>query len=139
MVPSSREHDPLSARYQRCQRDPSAAGASLHPRGRSIAFIAGDLFGHGGRVALWTAKRPEATALAKLVQEFLRYTDVLPWTEAVAPHYGTLRAALEAQGLTIAPLDLMIAAQALEADAVLVSSDKALAQIAILRLEDWSV
>ncbi len=85
------------------------------------------------------AKRPQATALAKLVNEFLRYTDILPWTDLVAPHYGTLRAALEAKGVTIAPLDLMIAAHALAIDATLVTADQALAMIGIVRVEDWSV
>lgn len=69
---------------------------------------------------------------------FLRYTDVLPWTGDVAPHYGTLRAALETTGITIAPLDLMIAARALAVDATLVSADKALGRIGIVRVEDWS-
>ena len=92
-----------------------------------------------GEMHYGLAKRPQATTLAKLVQEFLRYADSLPWTDAVAPHYGTLRAALEADGITIAPLDLMIAAHALAVDATLVSADKALSQIGILRVEDWSV
>lgn len=91
-----------------------------------------------GELHYGLAKRPQATALAELVREFLRYTDVLAWNAAVAPHYGTLRAALEAKGLGIAPLDLMIAAHALAVDAVLVSGDKALAKIEILRVEDWS-
>lgn len=91
-----------------------------------------------GEIYYGLAKRPQATTLAKLVHEFLRYADILPWADAVAPHYGTLRAALEAEGITIAPLDLMIAAHALAVDATLVSADKALSQIGILRVEDWS-
>jgi tRNA(fMet)-specific endonuclease VapC len=92
-----------------------------------------------GEMHYGLAKRPDATALAELVREFLRYADILPWTDLVAPHYGTLRAATEAQGLTIAPLDLMIAAHALAVDAVLISADRALARIELLRIEDWSV
>ena len=92
-----------------------------------------------GEMHYGLAKRPQATTLAKLVHEFLRYAEILPWTDAVAPHYGTLRAALEAEGITIAPLDLMIAAHALAADATLVSADKALSRIGILRTEDWSL
>jgi tRNA(fMet)-specific endonuclease VapC len=91
-----------------------------------------------GEMHYGLAKRPQATALAKLVHEFLRYADILPWPDAVAPHYGTLRAALEAEGITIAPLDLMIAAHALAVDATLVSADKALSRIGILKVEDWS-
>lgn len=92
-----------------------------------------------GEMHYGLAKRPQATALAKLVHEFLRYTDILPWNDTIAPHYGTLRAALEAKGITIAPLDLMIAAHALAIDATLVSSDKALTMINILKIEDWSL
>ena len=73
------------------------------------------------------------------MREFLRYTDILPWADAVAPHYGTLRAALEAKGVTIAPLDLMIAAHALALNATLVSADQTLLRIDSLKIEDWSV
>ncbi|MEN9873262.1 MAG: hypothetical protein RL186_159 [Pseudomonadota bacterium] len=92
-----------------------------------------------GELHFGLAKRPEATALAQLVHEFLRYTDVLPWTDQIAPHYGTLRAALERAGQPIAPLDLMIAAHALALNATLVTADRALARIDALRVEDWSV
>jgi tRNA(fMet)-specific endonuclease VapC len=91
-----------------------------------------------GELHYGVAKRPQATTLAKLVTEFLRYTDILPWNDAVAPHYGTLRAALQANGITIAPLDLMIAAHALALDATLVSADQALFKIEILKIEDWT-
>jgi tRNA(fMet)-specific endonuclease VapC len=84
------------------------------------------------------ARRPQATALARLVKEFLRYTEVLPWTDEIAPHYGALRAGLEARGITIAPLDLMIAAQALALGATLVSADRAMQRIDRVRVEDWS-
>lgn len=91
-----------------------------------------------GEMHYGVAKRPQTTALAKLVRELLRYTDILPWTDAIAPHYGTLRAALETKGITIAPLDLMIAAHALAVNATLVSADRALLPIDILKIEDWS-
>lgn len=116
-----RQHEPI------CKRAAAVPLASL-----AISSItAGEL--HYG-----LAKRPKATALAKLVREFLRYSDILPWSDAIAPHYGTLRAALEAKGVTISPLDLMIAAHALAVDAILVSTDRALARIDGLGVEDWS-
>ena len=106
------------------QREPVCARAASVPLSSlSISSVtAGEL--HYG-----VAKRPQATALAKLVREFLRYTDILPWSDAIAPHYGTLRAALEVKGISIAPLDLMIAAHALAIDATLISADQALLQI----------
>lgn len=115
------------------QREPVCARAASVPLSSlSISSVtAGEL--HYG-----VAKRPQATALARLVREFLRYTDILPWSDVIAPHYGTLRAALEVKGISIAPLDLMIAAHALAVDATLVSADQALLQIDIIRIEDWS-
>ena len=91
-----------------------------------------------GELHYGLSKRPAATALAKLVNEFLRYVDILPWTDAIAPHYGTLRAALDAKGVTIAPLDLLIAAHALAIDATLVSADQAFPMIDIIKVEDWN-
>lgn len=85
------------------------------------------------------AKRPAATTLATLVHEFLRYVDVVPWSEDIAPHYGTLRAALEADGITIGALDMMIAAHALAIDATLVTSDHAFKMITVLKIEDWTI
>jgi len=115
------------------QREPVCARAASVPLSSlSISSVtAGEL--HYG-----VAKRPQATALARLVREFLRYTDILQWSDAIAPHYGTLRAALEVKGISIAPLDLMIAAHALAVDATLVSADQALLQIDIIKIEDWS-
>jgi tRNA(fMet)-specific endonuclease VapC len=116
------------------QRDAECAHAAAVPiAALSVSAVTAAELHYG------VAKRPQATALAKLVREFLRYTDVIPWSDLVAPHYGTLRAALEAKGVTIAPLDLMIAAHALAIDATLVSADQALHQIGILKIEDWSV
>jgi len=43
--------------------------------------------------------------------------------------YGDLRAACEARDLTLAPLDMMIAAHAVAADAALVTRDRAFARV----------
>jgi tRNA(fMet)-specific endonuclease VapC len=120
------------------QREPVCARAASVPLSAlAISSVT------AGEMHYGLAKRPQATALAKLVREFLRYTDILPWSQTIAPHYGTLRAALEGSGgkggVTIAPLDLMIAAHALAIDATLVSADQALSMIGILKVEDWSV
>jgi len=82
---------------------------------------------------------PEATSLAKPKREFLGYADVLASRPANTSPNGSLRATLEAKGVTVAPLDLMIAAHALALDATLVSADQALSMIDILKIEDWSV
>ena len=91
-----------------------------------------------GELAFGLAKRPEAVALRAAVHEFLRRVEVLPWDEDVAQTYGTLRAQLQIKGTPLSALDTQIAAHALHAKAVLVTSDKAFLQITQLEIEDWS-
>jgi tRNA(fMet)-specific endonuclease VapC len=90
-----------------------------------------------GELAFGLAKRPEAVALKAAVNEFLRRVEVLPWDEAVAQTYGTLRAQLQRQGTPLAALDMQIAAHAWHAKAVLVSSDAAFLQVGQLEIENW--
>jgi len=73
-----------------------------------------------------------------LVQILLRM-DVLPWDESVATCYGEFCSALESQGINLSDFDMMIAAHAAAADAILVSRDKAFAQVPAerLSLEIW--
>ena len=64
--------------------------------------------------------------------------DVLPWDEAVARCYGPFCSTLEAQGINLSELDMMIAAHAVDVDAILVSRDRAFAQVPEpLRLQTW--
>ena len=64
--------------------------------------------------------------------------DVLPWDEAVARCYGSFCSTLEAQGINLSELDMMIAAHAVAVDAILVSRDRAFAQVPEpLRLQTW--
>ena len=74
---------------------------------------------------------------AAMTQVLLRM-DVLPWDEAVARCYGAFCSTLEAQGINLSELDMMIAAHAVATDATLVSRDKAFAQVPdLLRPEIW--
>ncbi|PUE23694.1 VapC toxin family PIN domain ribonuclease [Limnohabitans sp. JirII-29] len=91
-----------------------------------------------GELAFGLAKRPEAVALKAAVDEFLRRVEVMPWDEAVAQTYGTLRAHLQSQGTPLAALDMQIAAHALHLNAILVSNDRAFAQATDLLVEDWT-
>ena len=84
------------------------------------------------------AKRPEAKKLHLAVKELLLRVDVLPWDSANTARYEKLRAALELQGKTLAPLDLLIAAHALSLNAILVTNDSAFKQVAGLAIEDWT-
>jgi tRNA(fMet)-specific endonuclease VapC len=75
------------------------------------------------------AKRPEATALRERMEWFLAAVKVLPWGRNEAKAYGTLRAKLEFSGKTLGNMDLQIAAHAVAAGAVLVTNDRAFAQV----------
>ena len=90
-----------------------------------------------GELLFGLARRPTAERLHTVVRELLQRVDVLPWDHQAAARYGTTRADLASKGKTLTPLDLLIAAHALSVDAVLVSSDKAFAQVDGLVLEDW--
>ena len=91
-----------------------------------------------GELAFGLAKRPEAVALKAAVNEFLRRIEVLPWDDAVAQTYGTLRALMQSNGTPLAALDMQIAAHALQLKAALISSDRTMAQVPELLVEDWT-
>ena len=91
-----------------------------------------------GELLFGLTKRAGATRLHAAVTEFLRRVDVLPWNSDTADHYGSVQANLEPQGKPLAPLDLLIAAHALNAGAVLVTNDGAFRQVTNLTVEDWT-
>nr|WP_072824039.1 PIN domain-containing protein [Halomonas ilicicola] len=64
--------------------------------------------------------------------------EVLAWQHSLTQRYGSVRAALEGQGRRLADLDLLIAVQALEIDAVLVTNDQAFHRVDGLSIEDWT-
>jgi tRNA(fMet)-specific endonuclease VapC len=94
------------------------------------------------------AKRGHPQGLATRVREFLARVAILPWTQEVGEVYGELRACCEAAGITLAPMDLMIAAHAKTLDiasanagdtVVLVTRDQVFGRVpGGLRLEDWT-
>ena len=84
------------------------------------------------------AKRSYPKGLSARMHEFLIRVDILPWNHDVATVYGDLRAKCEAAGITLSPLDMMIAAHANAVDAILVTRDKAFSHIPEgLRIENW--
>jgi tRNA(fMet)-specific endonuclease VapC len=85
------------------------------------------------------ARRGYPKALSERVRQFLLRVDVLPWDHDVTRTYGDLRAACEAKGVALAPLDMMIAAHAAAADATLVTRDRAFAHVPdSLKIDDWA-
>jgi tRNA(fMet)-specific endonuclease VapC len=91
-----------------------------------------------GELLFGLAKRPEAKRLQKAVAEFLKRVEVLPWDSVAAEHYGVTRATMEQRGKTLAPFDMLIGSHALSQKLVLVTNDKAFAQIEELETEDWA-
>ncbi len=91
-----------------------------------------------GELLYGLAKRHEAAKLHRIVEEILQRVEVLPWDRDAARHYGVLRARLERSGTILAPLDLLIAAQALAHGMVLVTNDQVFERVSGLAIEDWT-
>lgn len=83
------------------------------------------------------ARMPQAPRLAVAVDEFLVRVEILPWDSECARHYAELRASLDRAGAPMGNLDMMIAAQALAADATLVTGDRVFQRVKGLKVEDW--
>jgi tRNA(fMet)-specific endonuclease VapC len=85
------------------------------------------------------AARSQAPAdLRGRLDALLRSLQVLPFGEAEARAAARIRVELEKAGKPIGPLDLLIAATALEQRAVLVTHNtKELRRVKGLRVEDW--
>ena len=84
------------------------------------------------------ARRPEAHKLALAVEEFLLRLDILSWGSDAAQHYAHIRAALEREGEPMGNLDMMIAAHAVAAEAILVTHDRVFRRVKELKVEDWT-
>jgi tRNA(fMet)-specific endonuclease VapC len=91
-----------------------------------------------GELPFGLAKGPDATALHEAVRELLRRLDVLPWDAAAAEVYGPARAATQRAGKVLAPMDLLIGSHALSINAVLMTTDRAFAQLPGLAIENWT-
>ena len=84
------------------------------------------------------ARKPGVRQLQVAVEEFLVRVEILAWDSIAAKHYATLRSSLEASGTPMGNLDMMIAAQALAANATLVTHDRVFHRVRDLKLEDWT-
>ena len=84
------------------------------------------------------AKRGYPDGLVRRVGAFLERATVLAWSSDVAAVYGALRTSIESDGLSLAPLDMMIAAHAKTVHATLVTRDRAFARLGErLHVETW--
>lgn len=91
-----------------------------------------------GELRYGVARRPDATHLQTIVEEFLLHVTILPWDSDAAQQYGQLRDTLERDGQPMGNLDTMIGAHAMAAGAVLVTHDQAFSRIKKLKVEDWT-
>lgn len=91
-----------------------------------------------GETMYGLANKPEAVRMIQMAAAFFAETEVIQFTKASAECYGELRAQLQRDGKTLQPLDLLIAAHALETGATLVSSDRAFRHVPGLTVEDWT-
>jgi len=85
------------------------------------------------------AARKREAVLKTAIDEFLLRVDSLPWDSNAARRYADLRAALEIGGTPMGNLDMMIAAHALAAEAILVTSDRSFRLLKHLKIEDWTI
>ena len=75
-------------------------------------------------------------ALLKFVSVFT----IIDFQDADAIHYGQLKAELKKEGRIIGPIDMLLAAQALRNDLILVTNNVAqFSRIVGLKIEDWSM
>jgi tRNA(fMet)-specific endonuclease VapC len=74
----------------------------------------------------------------KALEMFLAPLQILPFDSQCLWFYADLRASLEKQGLSIGPMDSLIAAHALSIDGTLVSNNiKEFVRVPKLKLDNW--
>jgi len=73
------------------------------------------------------------------LDEFLAPFALVPYDERAAGVYGIIRSQLEQRGLPMGPLDLLIAAQAVSRELILVTNNtREFERVKQLRLENWT-
>ena len=84
------------------------------------------------------SRKPDQNRMA--LHEFLAPLEILDYQAEAAPVYGALRAELRKSGKMFGPLDMLIAAQALHMNCVLVTNNtKEFKRVKGLRVENWVV
>ncbi len=89
------------------------------------------------------AKRALSPARRDAIEGLFANLEILPWGSEEAALYAQARSALEARGLSVSLMDLLIGVHAAAAGAILVTHDGVFAQIAevagIQSLVDWAI
>ncbi len=83
-------------------------------------------------------KKPEAWRVRVAYEGFAELIHILPWGSPEAAAYARLRGWLRTAGKALSGMDLLIAAHAIAADAILVTRDQAFEHAApLLQTESW--
>jgi tRNA(fMet)-specific endonuclease VapC len=83
-------------------------------------------------------EKKQSQKLAKALDWLLPFLSVEPWTDPADRHYAALRADIEAKGLPVDQLDMLLAAQALADGATMVTdNEKHFRHIPGLKVENW--
>lgn len=83
-------------------------------------------------------KSRDPERMNKLVDQFLRPFEVIPFDSSCAQHYSIIRTHFEKQGMTIGANGLLIAATALAHEATLVTANlREFQRVPNLKVEDW--
>jgi tRNA(fMet)-specific endonuclease VapC len=90
---------------------------------------------------VWAYQRPDPAEFLAAIAVFLKYdVEVLGFDEVSAEHFGRLKVELQRVGITVSPMDLLIASVALAHDLTLVTHNTDdFRDIPNLRLEDWLI
>ncbi len=84
------------------------------------------------------ARKRSSTRLTRQVDVILGALEIAPLEQPADEEYAALRLALERAGTPIGPNDLLIAAQALALDAILVSgTTREFSRVPSLRTQNW--
>ena len=84
------------------------------------------------------AKKSGSIRLASQVEAILSAIDILPLTKPVDQRYATIRFELEKAGTPIGPNDMLIAAQTLTLDLILITANlREFSRVPGLTVENW--
>lgn len=74
----------------------------------------------------------------KILDNFIKYFLIIPYSNNVAVEYGKIRAELERMGKPIGAMDMLIAAHAITENLTLITNNKReFERIKQLKIEDW--
>lgn len=85
------------------------------------------------------AKHALSRERADAIEGLLANLQILPWGSEEAAAYARTRAELEAKGVTLSAMDMLIAAQAIAAGAILITRDKIFQHVSdLLGTVNWA-